>query len=743
MRESIYTVTGSVERSIKPNESTVSYPLFSGSRLPVVQTSSLLIKNSVRHVREKQSKLNARFKLGVAYNSEIGQAGTQNAFAPPPTTSYSSLGVNHSYVSQVLSASRHEQQSMNCYANGVEVLESSPVAATGVLYYEKNSRFRTVTYKYKTTAADWPWDSVSGSFISASVYSTSVPRSFPIIVNETGKLQNIRVWVEIVHVSAALMPCLSDLGLAIRAPHIRWGHAHPIRNDKFYKAWGDADPVGNGFYDSTFLLWEGTTLFDPNVFNGSYNTVVRTKYPSWDRDRNMRTIFEDGSPIPNPRHLEGSPTANTNGAPNSAIDATPTAIGNDVPWTSDASVAGHASYDAAGSPPKGWLTGAGGAAASNEWATTGSNYGAATIKPLYPMLDGIRQKKSLVDNNEAPAGTLDYGTAGPGTSLDFFWIDWERWDGFRPGMRGTEISGTWELLVTRGAPNDDAQQSKTALRQWRLELTYEIGVPAFSKTRDASRRGNKTSPQRSTRRQILRISGSDNSRIGAITTPNQDWFANSISVVSEKDNEIGRTFGIVTNTGSLDDGNFSLFYRLSGNLADQIGEAPHWLTNNVFGMPMIPESSSSLVTVTTEVLNVVENNRSIVDVLVPNKQKQTTAAGYARSRVKNKTLQELAIEFAAPDKERHRSASDIDGTYVYVCDGTEGTEFYIFLPYPLSDAKYEVFGSFNGVGGSTLIDFPRLAAGDRTKEKFKVVLGAPAAEGDRIAFTLQTTIKEI
>ena len=86
--------------------------------------------------------------------------------------------------------------------------------------------------------------------------------------------------------------------------------------------------------------------------------------------------------------------------------------GNDWPWISDARVQDSGNHGAAGSPPRGWLTGPGGVAAANEFATTGSNDGAAEMLVLTrasggPGLAGVWQGRRVVGD-----ATAEYSAEG-------------------------------------------------------------------------------------------------------------------------------------------------------------------------------------------------------------------------------------------------------------------------------------------------------------------------------------------
>ncbi len=228
-----------------------------------------------------------------------------------------------------------------------------------------------------------------------------------------------------------------------------------------------------------------------------------------------------------------------------------------------------------GSPPPGWLNGPGGTAAANEWPTTGSNLGAVYLKPHYPMLDAIEIK---------------IPEAGPGvlypTEYDTRPVDYTKSVARREGLRGTEISGTWKLLLS-GDCGDIDDYYPLYFKQVRLEITYEEhgspeNIRMMSQVRPG-RRGNEV------------LYSTTGVLGGALTTASFN-----VNVSRDEHAEISRTFGIGLNTGSMLQANYALLYRLTGTLADISGTTPGWLLDNEFGMPRIPISSASLVEASSE-----------------------------------------------------------------------------------------------------------------------------------------------
>ncbi len=553
-----------------------------------------------------------------------------------PSWTHASIGNNQAFVISAFTSSNHESTSLNLYRSGTEMLESSQVPATAPLYYSKMERFSTLIVKKSASFFDTvvPYSGalvpttffastgtlltmVTGSNTAPLSCSFRHPASIRIDVPQRGKLVDLKVWIEIVQDSgSAASPSgqhwpLSTIGVAIRSPNVRWGHAHPMRNDPILiRGYSDSaissiDPDAPqdiywppaAFYRDTFLLWEGPGVYDTSHRGSSEpsNPAIGKLMPMWNRDRGMRTVFSDGGSTPNPRHLysETSPSGNFVGSPNSALGRN-NAYGMDVPWTSDVTAVPDVStHKAAGSPPKGWLTGPANTAASNEWPTTGSNYGTNSIKPHYPLLESIYQIKRVGDESPIIGSIVNFVPGG----LSFPAEPPSQWHGFRPGLRGTEISGTWEILFAGASntfgpngswdSNSGAKLVNTYFRQVRLEFTFENNVgPASVRARTT------LTPRRSGPMMVGRVSGSA-PIIGDMQSGSWDAYVNETWINVPNSSEIGKTFGIQMNTGSYSD-NYALLYRLTGALGTISGSAPGWLLNNRFGMPLIPESSASL-----------------------------------------------------------------------------------------------------------------------------------------------------
>ena len=606
------------------------------------------------------------------------------------------LNRNYAYVLTPLSSSDHETQVLNLWKSGTQQVESSAVPASRSLYYTKTGYTHVVVKKtasYLDTTfikdsaypvqfvtgagTDMTWVTGSINFgvgvlnlDSSSGFASSVAIASAIQINVPfkGKIADIKVWIELAQVSGSGATGngnykLGLLGISLRSPNVKWGHAIPLRNDANLKRiltsdqqdftlWYQPGPLasiysslfgpGNiaNFYRDTFILWEGpqsigTDTAATQTAAGPWNTEnfeVTGRYPSWQRDRSMRTVFSDGAAVPNPRHFGAiansfSSSGSYNGAPNSYFGLN-NAWGFDVPWTSQTEISGANTYALAGSPPKGWLTGPGGTNDVNEWPTTGVNYGANEIRPLYPLLDPIYQRKRY-------GGDLKLMTSS------FQVLHPEQWTGYRPGLRGTEASGTWTLFIYDQG-SIQPTYCPTYFRQVRIELTLaSSSYDAFT-----YRAGSAVRPfRKSTEELWCSLSGSDG--IGAGTGSYDAFMSDTYLLRQDARCEIGRTFGVTFLTGNLLNTDAALYYRLSGALSDLSGSTPAWLLNNPFGVPVIPFSSASLI------------SNDQVDVSSVHPQDiltvQTTLAGA-------RLLTDAARDASAPETLADRFAGVLSGT---------------------------------------------------------------------------------
>jgi hypothetical protein len=576
-------------------------------------------------------------------------------------------GKNSGFVISAISSSDHETQLLNYYRSGTFGVENTAVPASGVLHYGKRSALQTIIVKKTASFFDTipsplprvfkpsqfvPGVGTSFQFVTGNAGSAQfqVSRlwqgphagSISLDVVQSGKLVDIKVWVELHHNSSSLtasaMP-LGSLALALKHPTLTWegGSAHPLWNNPMIRSQVFLNSVPEEIFQNTFLLWEGLGSFSPSQrayeadpswdVSQSPNSVRREMYPCWDRDFSMRAIFCD-SGDPNPRHHYGPLSGNFIGAPNAALGIN-SAWGAATYWTAST-----------GSPPRGWLTGPGGSANVNEWPTTGSNLGSVYLRPVYPLLDAIQVTKTASANFLLdPINPIAFPTVSP-TQLK----------GFRPGLRGTEISGSWQLLFFYSLPSGSGvhvANHELFFRQARLELTYEEWQ-APTKIRNDSRR-----PRRNRSARIMSLSGTavmvDPTGVGTLSIFDiypWDYYTNHIENVADGGGEIGCTFGIQLNTGSFNRNECALVYGLSGALASISGTAPGWLLNNEFGMPRIPLASASLA---EYVPNVPSEQRSVLAVLSQPKvlDGPRRLADVARAVNPPQTLVDLAADFVS------------------------------------------------------------------------------------------------
>ncbi len=254
-----------------------------------------------------------------------------------------------------------------------------------------------------------------------------------------------------------------------------------------------------------------------------------------------------------------------------------------------------ASWGSSDYPQPGWLTGGTvtdyDTAADGEFPTTGMQIGPPDIKPVYPLLDDIS-----VEKNTTISPLADYLLAG------------KKYAGIRPGLRGSEINGKWELLIANAVAVSGSggnaffiPGSGVWFRQFRLEFLIEKNND-LDLTPQTLKRYSKTStvPKNKNKRLLEIMSGSAAANITPGVTGNfvnisdtWDMGTNSLYAVDLKE-EYGRSIGITDNTGSnvydyaiITTITGSLYNSLTGTLA--IDE----YLNNEFGTPFIPISSGS------------------------------------------------------------------------------------------------------------------------------------------------------
>ena len=618
----------------------------------VVLTSSIFLGSSVSKGMGYERRKYSQTLLGrsgsepngaLPYCSLVDANLTGTLGIPSWTNAKLGSNRNSAFVNVSLSSSDHESQVLNLFNSGTEPMESSAVPVTHSLYYSKQTQLNRIIVKLTSSQATGLIDDANFGTLVSPTASINQPLKFNFSVPVAGKLTDIKVWVEIVMLSssnavgstgsaghlvwAALTgnyQPMESFGISLRSPNVSWPRhwAHPIMNDPGYNA--HATLTGTGgiilaqtgdpqeFYRDSFLIWESPALFDLDYWqNPAFTTgnfvggLVRQNIPIWGRDWGMRTVFYDGSPVSNPRFfsiITNSVEMQANGAPcvsgtwpilNSVNPGT-YQQGNNVPWYTDSGSWGNNSavlngYNVVGSPPSGWLTGPGGSANPGEWATTGSNLGAVSVRPLYPLLDPLYQ--ALYPPGSPPT-KWSAGLPGPG-GVGFPYPDYQQWQGFRPGLRDTEISGTWTLMFVR--PPSGSVDLGTSVSPWmfvrqaRIEIVYSQNRAGTGISRIFSRGKN---PRRGGPRLWGVISGSDRYHNGDTGASSQGCFVHSTWTTEQT--TPGTIFGLFIGTGSSPS-DVALEWRLSGGiLAAASGSGPAWLTNNQYGMPAIPLASWSL-----------------------------------------------------------------------------------------------------------------------------------------------------
>jgi hypothetical protein len=336
----VFQFTGSVQASLTELDGTYRRASDAGE---VVLTGTTDIRDSIGSFG---TAFETRLLNANVIGSSVGGLGYENTIVSARTGSIPSwtndhLGHNAAFVIPTLSSSNHESQVLNAWRSGTEPLETTAVPASSTLYYSKRSAYNKIiaktTASYFTTVPRPPpastgpatvgefvpsvftaglganlnvvTGSQSGGGTSAESYVT-YPAHIYIDVPVSGKLIDIAVWVELHHVSAALSPMpLGSLAIAIKSPNVNAGGGPFLYSDGMRES---ASPwSGAAMYENTFTLWEGigSIASDQRIWvtDGTYSpdSIYREKFPCWDRDLSMRTVFHDGASVNNPRHNLG------------------------------------------------------------------------------------------------------------------------------------------------------------------------------------------------------------------------------------------------------------------------------------------------------------------------------------------------------------------------------------------------------------------------------------------------------
>jgi len=440
--------------------------------------------------------------------------------------------------------------------------------------------------------------SVSGVFLHRSYYS---PSAISIPVVDSGSIRDLKVWVELVndcrnvaHIKMTELG-LQGLQLAIRSPNTDFYSSHPLWNapagkDLPVRTSGSMSYEVPGLLQNSYLLWGGHRS-ELGVKDSISETSQSLGYHEFDYDMDMRTVFWDGANDRNPRDLTvlfpsatllntgdplssssllslgySSPTAGAAllGAPGVTTSLTCSGI----PWMLDNRLTtGSAPYPWSSTmtsipPPPGWLTGQ-----TSEFPTTGSNIGPSSIRPVYPLLDDVTAFKAF----DAAQVSNSASITGHGPIR-----------GFRPGLRGSEINGVWNLMVG----NQSGSYAGFWLRQVRLEAVIDSGIGLFEFIPSRSRKWAKSSivPAQDGYQNIGVVSGA-----GA-------WDVGLSLLQRNQQPDYGRTVSITDNRSAT---SYAVISNITGTLADQLAVSgvfdPTWfLKGNGLGTPYIPDSSMSL-----------------------------------------------------------------------------------------------------------------------------------------------------
>lgn len=367
----------------------------------------------------------------------------------------------------------------------------------------------------------------------------------------------------------------------------------------------------------------------------NFHSYRDAAYYEYDTDIDMRTVFTDSSLVSNPRHLEDSYESSTSVSPGpSSIQVerarkegsypSPTSAsvklfnygyldtpyfqsawmsGANFPWILDSRIPPgnfHGRNFSATSSlnipiPPGWLSGPAFTPMAGEFPTSGSQIGPANIQPVYPLLDDVFAEKVVRQSSLTSTPALDSFS--------------KKIVGFRPGLRGTEINGKWQLLIGNNADYIAGNMTGSLrggywFRQFRIEFLVDQGEDDQYKTMP-SRAFKYKKPGyvtgRAGRRLFHTVSGSAAWDIGV----------NNIFTIQR--DEYGRSVGITNVTGSTQ---FAVFSQLTGalptilsasGLYDQVQST---YLSNEFGTPYVPITSGSAEIPSFDVFDIDEAKKS-------------------------------------------------------------------------------------------------------------------------------------
>jgi hypothetical protein len=426
-----------------------------------------------------------------------------------------------------------------------------------------------------------------------------------------------------------------------------------------YLLW--AGPAADGLFkhENGWIAEYDTFLFS-NVYDQPVYLVpnqLGQSYAVYDSDIDMRTIFHDGAHIRNPRDVSPLFVNATQGDPGLASGTITGITSSDLPiyWPGPMSIVAEKIYNGANDQlaanpqggnipwmlddrvppgglalsgstvlsyeqflegdsyvltssmivPEGWWK-----SGSNEFHSYGAQIGPPELRPFYPLLDDVFVRKMTAE----PIDRTYLRRSGallitlPLSDLESSFVSTlGKIEGFRPGLRGTEVLGKWQLLIGMG---NIERKAGIWFRHARIEFIVDKGEESNSSAIGSRWKKFERSgyvPRGFGKRLVSIISGSLKNPDFPLNVPiesdSENFSSDSESpdlgtnyvYVQDRD-EYGRTVGITDRTGSSPD-SFAVLTYITGNLYTRLsgsGQAAlyHYLRNE-FGTPYIPVSSGS------------------------------------------------------------------------------------------------------------------------------------------------------
>ena len=233
-----------------------------------------------------------------------------------------------------------------------------------------------------------------------------------------------------------------------------------------------------------------------------------------------------------------------------------------------------------------------------EFDTYGYQLGPQDIRPVYSLLDDIYAYK-LSDQTPGIYGA--FSLASNRASVI----------GFRPGLRGSEVNGTWNFMFGTAAShtfdinNGYAAQVQRGIwvRQVRLETVVDQGIGVFYQNPARARLYGRSTI----------VPAPDGPRLNTIQSGSTAWDIGLVSYQTYQFPDYGRTVSISANqSGTSDD--YAVLTYITGNLYAELSSsgvlnpsAPSWFLGGVagrnFGTPYIPDSLMSLGTGSAELVD--------------------------------------------------------------------------------------------------------------------------------------------